>query len=54
MHDVIWIGRPGAGDKAAMLLGTTVDKVLERKEFGQDLLGTEECSSKDVSEFILA
>jgi len=40
-------------DKSAMLLGKLVDKVLEHKKFGQDLLTTEECSTKEVRESIL-
>eukprot|EP00932_Pfiesteria_piscicida_P010120 SRR837773.2099.p2 GENE.SRR837773.2099~~SRR837773.2099.p2 ORF type:complete len:928 (+),score=503.56 SRR837773.2099:51-2786(+) len=40
-------------DKAVMLLGKLVDKVLEHKKFGQDLLTTDECSNKDTREFIL-
>jgi ATPase subunit of ABC transporter with duplicated ATPase domains len=40
-------------DKTAMLLGKLVDKVLEHKKFGQDLLTTEDCSNKAVRESIL-
>jgi len=40
-------------DKTAMLLGKLVDKVLEHKKFGQDLLTTEDCSTKAVRESIL-
>jgi len=40
-------------DKAAMLLGKVVDKVLEHKKFGQDLLTTEECSTKETRETML-
>mmetsp|Transcript_51568 Transcript_51568/g.111983 ORF Transcript_51568/g.111983 Transcript_51568/m.111983 type:complete len:1157 (+) Transcript_51568:87-3557(+) len=40
-------------DKCAMLLGKLVDKVLEHKKFGQDLLTTDECSTKEVRENIL-
>eukprot|EP00929_Paragymnodinium_shiwhaense_P117010 TRINITY_DN870_c0_g1_i13.p1 TRINITY_DN870_c0_g1~~TRINITY_DN870_c0_g1_i13.p1 ORF type:complete len:1413 (-),score=497.37 TRINITY_DN870_c0_g1_i13:141-4379(-) len=40
-------------DKATMLLGKTIDKVLEFKQFGQDLLTTTECSSKTVREALM-
>jgi len=40
-------------DKAAMLLGKLVDKVLEHKKFGQDLLTTDDCSTKETRESIL-
>lgn len=40
-------------DKAAMLLGKVVDKVLEHKKFGQDLLTTEDCSNKDTRQYLL-
>lgn len=39
-------------DKTAMLLGKLVDKVLEHKKFGQDLLNTDECSNKSTREYI--
>jgi len=40
-------------DRTIMLLGKVVDKVLEHKKFGQDLLTTDECSNKDTREFLL-
>mmetsp|Transcript_23976 Transcript_23976/g.74311 ORF Transcript_23976/g.74311 Transcript_23976/m.74311 type:complete len:1431 (+) Transcript_23976:76-4368(+) len=40
-------------DKSAMLLGKVIDKVLEHKKFGQDLLTTEECSTKETREALL-
>ena len=40
-------------DKRVMLLGKLVEKVLEHKKIGQDLLSTDECSTKDVRETIL-
>jgi ATPase subunit of ABC transporter with duplicated ATPase domains len=40
-------------DKAAMLLGKMADKILEHKKFGQDLLTTDDCSTKDVREAVL-
>eukprot|EP00931_Biecheleriopsis_adriatica_P074143 TRINITY_DN4826_c0_g1_i1.p1 TRINITY_DN4826_c0_g1~~TRINITY_DN4826_c0_g1_i1.p1 ORF type:complete len:1432 (+),score=436.50 TRINITY_DN4826_c0_g1_i1:58-4296(+) len=40
-------------DQTAKLLGQLADKILEHKKFGQDLLTTEDCSSKDTREHIL-
>lgn len=40
-------------ERAAMLLQKIVDKVLEHKKFGQDLLTTDECSTKETREHIL-
>eukprot|EP00930_Biecheleria_cincta_P045393 TRINITY_DN31293_c0_g2_i1.p1 TRINITY_DN31293_c0_g2~~TRINITY_DN31293_c0_g2_i1.p1 ORF type:complete len:1428 (+),score=369.05 TRINITY_DN31293_c0_g2_i1:76-4359(+) len=40
-------------DNAAKLLGTLADKILEHKKFGQDLLTTEDCSSKETREHLL-
>jgi len=40
-------------DRTAMLLGKVIDKVLEHKKFGQDLLTTDECSTKEVREALL-
>lgn len=40
-------------DRCIMLLGKVVDKVLEHKKFGQDLLTTDDCSNKDTREFLL-
>jgi len=40
-------------DRAAMLLGKFVEKILEHKRFGQDLLTTDDCSTKEMRESIL-
>eukprot|EP00929_Paragymnodinium_shiwhaense_P117009 TRINITY_DN870_c0_g1_i12.p1 TRINITY_DN870_c0_g1~~TRINITY_DN870_c0_g1_i12.p1 ORF type:complete len:1414 (-),score=509.47 TRINITY_DN870_c0_g1_i12:580-4821(-) len=40
-------------DKACMLLGKVIDKVLEYKQFGQDLLTTSECSNKTTREYLM-
>jgi len=40
-------------DKSAMLLGKLVDKILEHKRFGQDLITTEDCSTKETRESVL-
>lgn len=40
-------------DQTAKILGALVDKILEHKKFGQDLLTTEDCSTKDTREHAL-
>jgi len=40
-------------EKSMTLLGKMVDKILEHKRFGQDLLTTEDCSTKEIREKIL-
>merc|ERR1719453_307728 len=40
-------------DRSAMLFGRLVEKVLEHKRFGQDLLTTDDCSNKDTREHML-
>lgn len=40
-------------DRSTMLLGKMVEKVLEHKKFGQDLLTTDDCSNKDTRELML-
>jgi ATPase subunit of ABC transporter with duplicated ATPase domains len=40
-------------ERATALLGKVVDKVLEHKKFGQDLLGTDDCSTKETRENLL-
>jgi len=40
-------------DKACMLLGKLIDKVLEHKRFGQDLLTTEDCSNLETRTNVL-
>mmetsp|Transcript_58848 Transcript_58848/g.140342 ORF Transcript_58848/g.140342 Transcript_58848/m.140342 type:complete len:1419 (-) Transcript_58848:107-4363(-) len=40
-------------DKTAQLLGKLADKILEHKKFGQDLLTTDECSTKETREAVL-
>jgi len=40
-------------ERSAAILGKVADKVLEHKKFGQDLLTTEECSTKATREYLL-
>jgi len=40
-------------DMTAKLLGALADKILEHKRFGQDLLTTDDCSTKDTREQVL-
>jgi len=40
-------------ERSAVLLGKTAEKILEHKKFGQDLLTTEDCSTKTTRERIL-
>lgn len=40
-------------EKVAGLLGKVADKVLEHKKFGQDLLSTDDCSTKETREYLL-
>lgn len=41
-------------ERSAVLFGKTVEKILEHKKFGQDLLSTDECSTKKTREQVLA
>eukprot|EP00931_Biecheleriopsis_adriatica_P106681 TRINITY_DN8107_c0_g3_i1.p1 TRINITY_DN8107_c0_g3~~TRINITY_DN8107_c0_g3_i1.p1 ORF type:complete len:1430 (+),score=440.13 TRINITY_DN8107_c0_g3_i1:57-4346(+) len=40
-------------DMTAKILGQLADKILEHKKFGQDLLTTEDCSTKETREWVL-
>mmetsp|Transcript_45336 Transcript_45336/g.98572 ORF Transcript_45336/g.98572 Transcript_45336/m.98572 type:complete len:1420 (+) Transcript_45336:85-4344(+) len=40
-------------EKVSALLGKVVDKILEHKKFGQDLLTTDDCSTKETRESVL-
>jgi ATPase subunit of ABC transporter with duplicated ATPase domains len=40
-------------EKNATLIAKTAEKILEHKKFGQDLLTTEECSTRETREYIL-
>jgi ATPase subunit of ABC transporter with duplicated ATPase domains len=40
-------------EKIATLLGKVADKILEHKRFGQDLLTTEDCATKETREYLL-
>eukprot|EP00927_Polykrikos_kofoidii_P000852 TRINITY_DN10324_c0_g1_i1.p1 TRINITY_DN10324_c0_g1~~TRINITY_DN10324_c0_g1_i1.p1 ORF type:complete len:1436 (-),score=300.37 TRINITY_DN10324_c0_g1_i1:244-4551(-) len=48
-----WARRLVLREKVAGLLGRIAEKILEHKRFGQDLLTTDECSSKDTREYLL-
>lgn len=40
-------------ERSATLVGKVVEKILEHKKFGQDLLTTDDCSTKDTRERLL-
>jgi ATPase subunit of ABC transporter with duplicated ATPase domains len=40
-------------EKVAGLLGKIADKILEHKKFGQDMLSTDDCSTKETREYLL-
>lgn len=40
-------------EKVAVLLGKVAEKILEHKKFGQDLLTTEDCSTRETRERVL-
>merc|ERR1719329_1787816 len=40
-------------ERSAVLFGRVVEKILEHKKFGQDLLSTDECSTKATRERVL-
>jgi len=40
-------------EKSAALLGKVADKILEHKKFGQDLLTTADCSTKETREYLM-
>mmetsp|Transcript_45337 Transcript_45337/g.98578 ORF Transcript_45337/g.98578 Transcript_45337/m.98578 type:complete len:1420 (+) Transcript_45337:85-4344(+) len=40
-------------EKLSALLGKMVDKILEHKKFGQDLLTTDDCSTKETRENVM-
>lgn len=47
------LASPSFAKKTASLLAKVADKILEHKKFGQDLLTTEECSTRETREYLM-